>query len=304
MKRTYHFCISGGDELICRTDPDYYRAFNCLALAANETESSILAEAIMSNHIHVCARSATIEDMINRFRYSYSRYFNRKYGRYGRLGENNSFISEIDGFHHLVAALCYVLRNAVHHGVSTSAFAYKHCSANALFMKERGVDPQKVIIPQKSYYRFIPRSASCPQRYKMNPDGVFLRESVLDIADVEHHFGSVRSFLFYMNRLSGEEWTKEQAKDQNNKQYITLATIEQHCNPLSINSMFHNEYGRNILSINDIELCSIIDYKFLTRLGSKSIYTLSVSEKQQLLDMIRAEHFCSEKQLRRCLNLE
>lgn len=301
MKRIYHFCLSGKNELICRTDPDYYRAFNTLALAAHETDSSLLAESIMSNHIHVCVRSADIKEFVKKFRYSYGRYFNNKYGRRGQLGEENCFISEIDGFYHVLAAICYILRNAMHHGISPTAFAYKHCSASALFMKERGIDTIKTVISPRSHYRYIPRSAQSPSNYKMSPSGVFLRENVLDVNDTEHYFGTVRSYLYYMNRLSGEEWTKEQERDMNGKEAISLSSIEKAYSPSSVKEMLRNEHGRRAVGMNDIELCSVVDNILLREIGASSIYTISEQERRRLLERAHNECLCPERQLRRCL---
>ena len=96
MRKSYHICVSGGDEVICRSDADYRHAFNCLALACHESESSLLAESIMSTHSHMCARTDVPKLLVNKFRYSYARYFNNKYRRRGRLGEKMFFVTELD----------------------------------------------------------------------------------------------------------------------------------------------------------------------------------------------------------------
>ena len=289
--------------MICRTDPDYYRAFNCLALAAHQTDSSIIAEAIMSNHIHVCARSNDISTFIKNFRYAYCRYFNKKYYRRGSLGEKNCFISEIEGFHHFLTAICYVLRNSVHHGVTSTPFGYRHCSANALFMKDLGQTPQQQNLKIQAYYKYLPRDAEFPSKFKMSSEGVFRRESVLDIADAEHYFGTARSYMYYMNRLSSEEWTKEQEKDMNGKSYITLNTIEApyQDDSCAIQNMIHNEHGRNIMRVSDIDLCTLIDTQFLPSIGKESIFQLNDTQRNRLMQRLRSELHCPEKQLRRCI---
>ena len=45
---------------------------------------------------------------------------------------------EITGLHHHLAAMTYVLRNALHHGLVPIPYAYPHCSVNAIFRKEMG----------------------------------------------------------------------------------------------------------------------------------------------------------------------
>lgn len=75
--KNYHFCISGGDEIIFRSDEDYIRAFNTLALAVSETGTSLFADAIMSTHLHGCVRTDNLQVLLNRFWKSYTRYFFR-----------------------------------------------------------------------------------------------------------------------------------------------------------------------------------------------------------------------------------
>ena len=152
MKK-YHFCISGGDEIIFRSEDDYIRAFNTLALAVSETGSSLFADAIMSTHLHGCVRTDNLQLLLSRFWKSYTRYFNSKYHRQGTLGAL-PYVVEIRGFYHWMTAICYVLRNPVHHGVSPTPFAYRHCSANAIFRKETGKVDDIVVMPRKSYYNF------------------------------------------------------------------------------------------------------------------------------------------------------
>ena len=43
--KNFHFCISGGDEILFRSEIDYIRGFNTLALSVAETGSLLSAEA-------------------------------------------------------------------------------------------------------------------------------------------------------------------------------------------------------------------------------------------------------------------
>ena len=83
MKKTYHICISAGDEIYCRDEEDYVRCFNSLAIAIAETESSLLAESIMSTHMHECVRSEHPEELVRSQRWKHARYFNNKYKQPG-----------------------------------------------------------------------------------------------------------------------------------------------------------------------------------------------------------------------------
>ena len=301
--KNYHFCISGGDEIIFRSEDDYIRAFNTLALAVSETGSLLFADAIMSTHLHGCVRTDNLQLLLSRFWKSYTRYFNSKYHRQGTLG-SLPYIVEIQGFYHWMTAICYVLRNPVHHGVSPIPFAYRHCSANAIFRKETGKVDDVAVMPRKSYYKYLPKGANCPSEYVMDHSGLIKRETVLALPEIEHMFGTPRSYLFYMNRLSGEEWKREQEKDDNNIAPITLESLENKVSTQTLSEMLGHEYGRgNYRSMSDIELCEYLDLELLPSLGKRTVYDLSCQEKNECLRLIRKYTHVSEHRARRSLVL-
>ena len=155
-KKAYHICLSAGEEVYCRSEDDYAHCFNCLALAVAATESNLMAESIMSTHFHECVRSSCPQDLFHIQRYAYSRYFNEKYLRKGRLGEKYPFIAEIDGLYHMLAALSYVLRNALHHGLAATPLEYRHSSARSFFRKDLGFDNERVLLPESKQYAYLP----------------------------------------------------------------------------------------------------------------------------------------------------
>lgn len=299
--KNYHICISGGKEILFRSENDYVRAFNTLALAVAETDSLLSAEAFMSTHLHVCVQTDSLKSLLSRFWNSYTRYFNTKYHRKGTLG-SAPFVVEIAGFHHWLTAICYVLRNPVHHGVAPTPFAYRHCSANAIFSRELGKNLDNGTLKRKAYYKYLPKGVECPLEYIMDSDGLIRRDTVLDLASVEHMFGTPRSYLFYMNRLSGEEWKREQDKDNNTISPITLESMENKASSQSLSEMLGNEYGRgNYKHMTDIELCGYIDNEFLPSLGKQTVYDLSYSEKTDYLHLLRTSIPISDARLVRAL---
>lgn len=56
--------------------------------------------------------------------------------------------------------------------------------------------------------------AEWSSHYKMSEKGLFLRENVLDVVQMENMYTSPWAFNYYMSRKSGEEWEKEQDKDR------------------------------------------------------------------------------------------
>jgi hypothetical protein len=302
MKKTYHLCLSAGKEVMFRDLEDYNRGFNCFALALHKTGSIGLVEAFMATHTHQLVQTDDPNRFMYAFRHPYSIYFNHKYQRRGRLAEESHFTLEVVGHHHTIAAASYVLRQALHHGVAPTPYAYPHCSANAIYRKEMGKFFNERILPEKSYARFIGKRAKCPSGYKMTESGVFTRESVLDIPQMEDRFGTPRAFNYYLSRKSSEEWEKEQEKDRIEIEPIRLETIEKGIKEQPLEKMLIYENGRSdYRKISDIDLCTEIDRNFVPGYGKTSVYNLSRSEKQEIGNLLYRQYRIPEAQIRRCL---
>lgn len=305
MKKTYHLCISSDDEVMFRDVEDYNRGFNCFALALYKTESTGLVESFMSTHAHLLVQTNDPGSFVGALRMPYTKYFNYKYSRSGRLGEIGHFSLEIQGLHHHIAAISYILRNGLHHGVVPIPYAYPHCSVNAIFQKDMGKLPAQDLIPPKSYYRHIGRNVDYPDSYKMSSSGLFLRESVLDIPQVENMFMSPRNFDFYMNRRTSEDWSHEQEKDRNGIAPVTLETMESPIRLHSISEMLVYESGRaDYRRMSDIELCAEIDMITVNDFHKKSIYLLSLEEKIKIANYMRQKYRLGKAQICRCLALK
>lgn len=302
MKKAYHICLSSGNEIYCRDNEDYIHCFNSLAIAIAETESELLADSIMSNHIHECIRTSSPSEVIKRHRYKYARYFNAKYHRKGRLGERHAFTVELDGLYHTLAAISYVFRNPLHHGITATPLAYLHSSARVIFSKDIWSESSKDIIPKHKQRTFLPSHNTCPEGYRMDTNGLILREDVVDTSDVEHLYGTPRAFLYYMNRLSGEEWQKEQKQDNVNATPITIRIIENGISMQTMEQMLRNEHGRNdYRKMSDINLCEFIDKNILPEIGKTSVYLLTASEKQKIAQFLYLQNRLPEAQIKRCL---
>ena len=302
MKKTYHLCLSAGDEIMFRDLEDYNRGFNCFALALYKSNSTGLVESFMSNHFHLMIQTEDPKEFMYNMRHPYSKYFNRKYCRNGRLGEKHHFQLEISGLHHHLAAMSYTLRNALHHGIVPIPYAYPHSSVNAIFRKEMGKTSEEILLPQKSYYRYIGRRAEYPSSYKMNKNGLFLRESVLDLAQVENMFVTPRSFDYYMGRKTNEDWEKEQSKDNLQIPPLRLEDIEAGSRMQTLETMIINENGKgNYRKISDIDLCTEIDRFILPEFEKDSIYLLSNHEKRKIAELLYRKYHINETQIRRCL---
>ena len=119
---------------------------------------------------------------------------------------------------------------------------------------------------------------------------------------VEKFFGSPRGYLFCMTRLSSEEWEKSQLKDENGKEAVTLKTIERSFIDI-LDTMYENEKGRNVKSCSDMDVCRIIDTRYLRKYNCGSYVQLSRSQKEAIKDELLTKKGTTKTQIYRCLAL-
>jgi len=291
MRKLCHISFSSHEEVLFRSVEDINYAFNCFALSCLETESRPLADSEMTTHVHFAVNAYDGGEVFSKFRYPYSRYFNNKYGRLGRVGERYPFILEIDGLQHSLTMLSYVFRQGLHHGLSESPFGYPHNSVNAIFRKALGKDSAAPLLSPRLISKYLPRpERDIPSEYRMSTSGLLLREDVIDSAYVEELYISPRNFLYQMNRLSSSDWQQEQMEDNNGLPPITLETIEPSVYKSTMARLLQNETGRNYRPrITDLELCNIIDNLYLHQTRKKSIYELTDSARNSLGNQIYSD---------------
>ena len=303
MRKTYHLCLSAGNHgLLCRREEDYVRMVNCICIAALRTETIVLAFAVMANHIHLCVRSYDQEKYMKTLRYMYTRYFNSKYHRRGRLGERSYFVLELEGLHHILTAIAYVLRNPLHHGISATPFGYAYTSANAIFRKALG-KTLPLALERKNMYRYLPEPCGeIPSGYRMDVKGMLFPDDIIDVSEVEHLFATPRSFLYYMNRLSGKQWEEEQRKDSSETIPVTLDDIEKGVNVQTIQEMLVAEHGKaDYNAVSDITTCQMIDDYISEHCpGCRSVYDLPTESVQSIMRHLHIKYSLPKSQLLRC----
>ena len=297
MRKTYHICFSSHDEVLYRTEADMIMGFNCLAETVLHTDSRLLAEGFLSTHWHSIVLTDDPVYFTRRQRYAYTRHFNAIYGRRGRLGEKQAFITEIDGIVRLMTAINYVNRQGLHHGLTATPFAYPHCSVNAYFRKELGKDSpvnNTSLMPPWLRHQHLTRNIRIPQRYRMDENGLLLREDIIDAAYVEQIYITPRNFLFQMNKYTDEKTEEDQKKEKSDTPVITIDLIEHGTPEFDLKSLLLNEQGRvNKSMMTDLELCHLIDDFYIPRMkgdhGNATLYTLAQSERTTLFEAIRRD---------------
>lgn len=304
MRSLYHLCVASHDEVLFRDESDFKMFTNLMALAAVNTNEELLADALMSTHFHLVVMSHDPSDFIRYLRHSYTNYFNNKYHRAGRLGPKGFHMTEVSGVRRRMATVCYVLRNGLHHAQSATPFGYRHCTVNSLFDKEMGRSPyDHLITSQREIVSLLPRHAKIHEKLKFDESGVVLRESFMELAQVENMFVTPRNFLYHMNRISDEVWQKEQLEDGGNEAPVTLDTIERGFGRQSIRAMLECEKGFRYDSnkMNDISVCNIIDNQLIGKYKAASVYCLSDVQKHKISGTLEKEFSVPQFQIDRCL---
>jgi len=208
MTECYHICFTSHSEVMFRERADYIFGIFSLVLAALQTKSMILAFALMSDHVHIVLNSSAYSNFVSIFRNSYTRHFNKKYRRVGRLGETGYYCIKLIGTQHIVAAISYVLRNPVHHGVVKSPYEYEFssssCYFNKFFARKIVYEPCKISINALDKSGLLSKKsfAKIKMNCRLNQEGKIYYLDFLDVPFVENQYISGRRFCYYMTRFS------------------------------------------------------------------------------------------------------
>ena len=311
MYKTYHICFTSHKEVMYRNEEDMKRSFNALCSALHKTGSRCLAENDLPNHHHGCYETEHPAELVQIKRQAYTHMFNDKYDRKGPLGDPGYFLLEIQGLRHLLAALSYTIKNAAHHGITSTPFEWPYCSANAYFRKELGklFVPEILLSPEQIEHA-LPRRAAFDSKWKMGIEGVFLRESVIETALVENMYATSQAFSYLVTRKSGEDWYKEQEADGNGLPPITLETIETQLlqyapdRKQAIVDMFRNEQARHVTArMTDLQVCELIDTRYVPKYRAFSVYHLTDNQKNAIANDLNRQYRLGLAQIRRCLVL-
>lgn len=308
MKRLYHFCITSHNEVLFRDGEDIRNITNILALESYSCGVELWADAIMSTHLHGIA-FAEDERMIlccQRLKMRIAKYHRNRHHGTGQLFDAGIFLLPLDGNNHILAAISYVLRNGLHHGQSATPFSYPHCSANHLFRQDLGKEPfVAAITSRQDIARHLPRRSDFPDHFAMDRNGMLLRSCFENLQMLEHYYRTPRCFDYYMSRLSGEEWQREQQQDQTEDRPITLEVLEPTSEHESLARMLAGEKGHNYSPshLSDQDICRLVDDEYVPSYHVDSVYRLSREQRIRIGDDIVRRLRVAPAQARRCLAL-
>ena len=288
-----HICIKSENELTHREEEDYRSGITKMALAAYRTGTHIFAYAFMSNHVHMIVQSPDISRFVSNYRNAYTRWFNFKYCRKGRLGERYFHTVPLDSIYRILHAVNYVLRNPVHHLVTDTAIGYEFCSARYVFASDFCLNE---IGSRKVRSDFYSKNAPLPDSLYLNDKGMISPKSFLEIPAVEKLYMTAKNYLFYLNRPSYADMDKPDA----NEEPLDICQIEPSYN---IEELQRNERRRSVKEhTDDMDICRIIDKELLR---GRTYAQLSDEEKERIACQVsRRLPLCPLKQIYRCLAIQ
>lgn len=287
-----------------RDEEDHGMFVNLMALRGYALDTEIMADAEMSNHVHLGIFSDNPMKFAAELRRSYTRFFNTKWGRKGRFGEKYTYLNKVEGFYHQMVAQNYINRNGLHHGAAATAFGYKYCSVREMFADDIGKSTEVARNWSRAEIAsFLPRRSEFPDNYQMDANGIFLRRSFMELRRAEQYYVTPRNYLYQMNRLTDESWKTEQEQDKTGKP-ITLNLIER-ADENTLTQLLSNERARNFSStrMQDMDVCRLIDNDLLPSYGTTSVYRITDSQRQRIARQLYHEFHLPEAQIRRCLVL-
>lgn len=339
MKTVKHLCFTSHSEVMARDSNDVGTMVNLLALNSWKHKIQILADCEMSTHVHLIVVGDDVSAFVKDLRRQYTCHFAAKYGRrtHDRFGEKGFFQLDVYGNAHIQAALSYVLRNPLHHGVTGTPFEYRFSSINDIFPAEMGKFDRVIHAKSKDYKleigrngnwkkrerflpvtkndriiesklkmkTFLPRRSEWPDEWKMSTDGVFLRSCFEELRLTEMQFVSPGSFQFNMFRKSDEKWLQEQSLDNNGLPPVDLSGIEPFADNQTIASYLANERASTfrITKLNDFDVCKLIDRDVVPACKCHSVYELDDTRRSEIASMLVRELSIPERQALRCLGI-
>ncbi|HAS73223.1 MAG TPA: transposase [Clostridiales bacterium UBA8960] len=127
----YHVMLRGNNkQVIFQDDDDYRKLLFTLYDCRLETDLSIYAYCIMSNHIHLLIneRTHTMSDFIKRVAAKYVLWYNTKYERCGHLFQGRFRSEPIQNTYELYNVMRYIHQNPYKAGIESEISSYRWSS--------------------------------------------------------------------------------------------------------------------------------------------------------------------------------
>lgn len=304
-EKMFHIVISSKDEVLCRDFKDYTTLENYICFAAYRNGNTLLAYAVMSNHIHIAIVSTEPTSFIRTLQLSYAMYFNRRYERRGTVCGKHIYCKEVRGYPQQKTVISYILRNPMHHGICETPWQYCHSSISVYFLNslsaiERPSDEDCSKSTNSKRKDILLRCGTSRVRFPIDKNGRILLRKCINAGRVEHIFRTARSFIHCMNRWNTEDWEKEQTRLFPEGGVFSLENVEPD-NITPVNTMRAYEQASFRPCTPDIDICRHIDQTLLPHLGLASYTHMNGRQKSEAALALQRKYRISPEQAYRCL---
>ncbi len=306
MKRLMHLCFTSKHEVLCRCARDYKMMISRIAQSAVYNDTSVLAYAVMSNHVHLVVQTEEESAFIKTLRSSYTQSFNDRYKRSGKLGDPKFYRLELEGIQHQQDAITYVLQNPWHHKVVENPFDYPYSSMNLYYRRNHLEQPFQTSEIDKNK-RLLNRNVNINAKVEYGTSGMIAPDTFVQIRMVENIFGPYTSFHMLTHRKNYKEWKDRQQQENSAFPIVNLRSVEPLLAKEHIQSIEENPYRwRKGQNVTDMDLCRIIDEELLPRYKCETYTQLQALDKKSIISALLARfpYKVSEEQILRCLGGE
>lgn len=248
-----------------RDDEDFRIGMNYVAITARDTDVSILAFILMSNHVHFvlsCSRQNEAMDFINEFKRRYSFSFFHRHGKRKMLHDNNVDIKYIekDG-EALERAIAYVQMNSVAARICAFPNEYRWGTGPCFFRQNPIKTKSLKELSARKRYSLLHTKAVLSDNWQITEEGYILPDSYVPVVFVEKLFRSTSRMLYFLRNSS-------KAKIVLESENTHLPSFKDQTLVVVIQDLCQSVYRKSSLDeLNDRELVDLL-HQLRRRTGS------------------------------------
>lgn len=289
-----HVC-SYSPKVIFRTEDDFNMVINRLAALSFKWNISVLCYSIMSTHLHMVLKGAYLSQFLSVFKKSLARYFNSKYLNKGTL--LNLSKRELNSRLDVIFAVNYVLKNPIHHRISSTVFQYPFTSISCYFKNEiisfsrnekifnQPINELAIFLPLILRRKMFAKNQISKELEVFYYNDVVKPESFIDFKSVEMLYGNFSNFLYNMNKPLHEELQFFGEKTNNSDLNDYRSIVSNRLTDIEV-CRYVSDYINNKNNFSDIKLISHI--------------FLSENDKEQLWSYLKTRGV-TKNQFDRCV---
>ena len=153
----YHTMLQGiNQQLIFIEDEDYKKFLEIIADCKETDDFKLHAYCLMGNHAHLLIQVmyGRPDKIFMRISAGYVRWFNRKYGRAGRLFADRFKSEPVETTEYFLTVVRFIHQNPVKAQLASSMDVYKWSSYNE-YIKKRGITDRSLALKIMMRDRFI-----------------------------------------------------------------------------------------------------------------------------------------------------